>query len=284
MAKFDPKKADLNKDGKLSDYESNVGQTRAAAMEMGHSPKKMKHSPMKKYGNGYAMKMGSKEVNSPSAFNMKDADNIGASPMMNHEPGHAYTSKQLEDFSNKVYKFYEGTFGNRGGYVNVAGGTGKGQYSYTESGLPKGVFQDYLKSGGSNNPKAAADIFKRAQKYADFSNPKQGFKKKGGYGRAYYRPKDGFTGFDPQTGSTVNFSGAGKEGVSKYSSDFQESMKKGIEVHKYGVRGKNYKKQKMEIAKVGGGLKGNVLTSLPAGVPKMNLNKPQKFKKRKGRK
>jgi len=84
MAKFDPKKADLNKDGTLSDYESNVGQTRAAAMEMGHSPKKMKHSPMKKYGNGYAMKMGSKEVNSPSAFNMKDAGNMADSPMMNH--------------------------------------------------------------------------------------------------------------------------------------------------------------------------------------------------------
>ena len=98
MSKFDPKKADLNKDGKLSDYESNVGKKRAAAMKMGHSPKKMghspkkmEHSPMKKYGNGYAMKMGSKEVNSPSAFNMKDAGNMAASPMMNHEAGH-YTS------------------------------------------------------------------------------------------------------------------------------------------------------------------------------------------------
>tara|TARA_R100000482_G_C5105003_1_gene137514 strand:+ start:247 stop:990 length:744 start_codon:yes stop_codon:yes gene_type:complete len=84
MAKFDPKKADLNKDGKLSDYEENVGKKRAAAMKMGHSPKKMKHSPMKKYGNGYAMKMGSKEIDSPSAFNMKDMANIQASPMMNH--------------------------------------------------------------------------------------------------------------------------------------------------------------------------------------------------------
>ena len=82
MAKFDPKKADLNKDGKLSNYEENVGKKRAAAMKMGHSPKKMEHSPMKKYGNGYAMKMGSKEVNSPSAFNMKDAANMAASPMM----------------------------------------------------------------------------------------------------------------------------------------------------------------------------------------------------------
>ena len=84
MAKFDPKKADLNKDGKLSDYEENVGKKRAAAMKMGHSPKKMNHSPMKKYGNGYAMKMGSKEINSPSAFSMKDAANMADSPMMNH--------------------------------------------------------------------------------------------------------------------------------------------------------------------------------------------------------
>jgi len=88
MAKFDPKKADLNKDGKLSDYEENVGKKRAAAMKMGHSPKKMDHSPMKKYGNGYAMKMGSKEIDSPSAFNMKDAKNIQDSPMMAHNPGH----------------------------------------------------------------------------------------------------------------------------------------------------------------------------------------------------
>jgi len=84
MAKFDANKADLNKDGKLSDYEENVGKKRAAAMKMGHSPKKMEHSPMKKYGNGYAMKMGSKEINSPSAFSMKDAGNMAASPMMNH--------------------------------------------------------------------------------------------------------------------------------------------------------------------------------------------------------
>tara|TARA_R100000231_G_scaffold134952_1_gene108964 strand:+ start:348 stop:1148 length:801 start_codon:yes stop_codon:yes gene_type:complete len=93
MAKFDPKKADLNKDGKLSDYEENVGKKRAAAMKMGHSPKKMKHSPMEKspmynYKKGYAMKMGSKEIDSPSAFSMKDAANMAASPMMVHKAGH----------------------------------------------------------------------------------------------------------------------------------------------------------------------------------------------------
>ena len=146
MAKFDPKKADLNKDGKLSDYENNVGRKGAAAMKM-HKPNhnkkmpsklkitkkpaskpgsyekrgtvrpdgsivggfagpkivkkqsqkkqvepkksamKMDKSPMYNYKKGYAMKMGSKEIDSPSAFNMKDMANIQASPMMNHIPG-----------------------------------------------------------------------------------------------------------------------------------------------------------------------------------------------------
>jgi len=219
---------------------------------------------MYNYKKGYAMQMGSREIDSPSAFNMKDAANIAASPMMNgNDPKTGYTSKQLEDFSNEVYKIYEGKSGARGGYVNVAGGTGQGQYSMTASGLPKGVFQDYLRSGGSTNPRVAADILERAVKYADFSEPEgrgSGFRKKGGYGRAYYRPKQGFEGFDPQTSKEVYFGGSGKEGVSKYSSDFQEHMKTGIEVHKYGVGGKNYKKPKMKIAKVGGGIKGNILT------------------------
>ena len=102
MAKFDPKKADLNKDGKLSDYENNVGRKRAAAMKMEKSPMynykkgyamkmdhamKMDKSPMYNYKKGYAMKMGSKEIDSPSAFNMKDMANMQASPMMNHIDG-----------------------------------------------------------------------------------------------------------------------------------------------------------------------------------------------------
>tara|TARA_R100001591_G_C4262058_1_gene160050 strand:- start:63 stop:650 length:588 start_codon:yes stop_codon:yes gene_type:complete len=193
---------------------------------------------------------------------MKDAKLMEDSPMMNHEPGH-FTSKQLEDFSNEVYKIYGGKSGSRGGYVNVAGGTGQGQYSMTKSGLPKGVFQDYLRSGGSTNPRVAAGILERAVKYADFSEPEgrgSGFRKKGGYGRAYYSPKQGFAGFDPQTNKKKYFTGGGQEGVSKYSSDFQEHMKTGIEVNKYGVRGKNPKKLKMKLAKVGGELKGNILT------------------------
>tara|TARA_R100000742_G_C4206936_1_gene34401 strand:- start:146 stop:511 length:366 start_codon:yes stop_codon:yes gene_type:complete len=37
---------------------------------------------------GYAMQMGSKEKDTPSAFNMQDAANIGASPMMSKEKEH----------------------------------------------------------------------------------------------------------------------------------------------------------------------------------------------------
>lgn len=187
MAKFNPNKADLNKDGKLSNYEENVGKKRAAAMPM-HTPlhktktvgpynrsqgprkepivvedtrkhkrkiKKLgkiadkshkkrsikkfektldqidkgieeKHSPMEKspmynYKKGYAMKMGSKEINSPSAFNMKDAGNMAASPMMAYDPktkvatgpgAENYAGNQLEGvtvlgdplFKHKKYK------------------------------------------------------------------------------------------------------------------------------------------------------------------------------------
>ena len=305
MAKFDPKKADLNKDGKLSDYEENVGKKRAAAMKMGHSPKKMDHamkmdkSPMYNYKKGYAMQMGSREIDSPSAFNMKDAANIAASPMMNHEPGH-FTSKQIEDFASDVYKYYKGRRFDRGGYVNERD-TGRGEAYDTQGfGLPKGVFQDYLRSGGSKNPRVAADIFRRAAKYADFNEPmigvsefdekknsyvnKQvkrysGFSSPYGIGLSTYSPKKGFMGFDPQTGKKKYYGPGGAEGSGKYSTDFQESMRTGIEVHKYGVGGKNYKKPKMEIAKVGGALKGTTLTSLPAGVPKVTFDedKPKKI-------
>ena len=102
MAKFDPKKADLNKDGKLSDYESNVGQKRAAAMKMDHSPKSKKQTKsatnMKKDYSmkmGYAMKMGSKQNDSPSAFNMKDAMLMYDAPMMMHKEGHDDPAKEI---------------------------------------------------------------------------------------------------------------------------------------------------------------------------------------------
>ena len=114
MAKFDPKKADLNKDGVLSDYEENVGKTRAAAMRMGHSPKKMDHamkmdkSPMYNYKKGYAMQMGSREIDTPSAFNIKDAANIAASPMMNgKDPGDAVDlSKMSRSVAKEQIKHY----------------------------------------------------------------------------------------------------------------------------------------------------------------------------------
>ena len=70
MAKFDAKKADLNKDGQLSAYEKNRGESTAAAMPM---------------AKGYAMQMGSKEIDSPSTFPMKQAHTIRMSPMLQTE-------------------------------------------------------------------------------------------------------------------------------------------------------------------------------------------------------
>mgnify|MGYP003150673306 CR=1 FL=1 len=88
MAKFDPKKADLNRDGKLSSYEKTVGEKRAAAMPMKHAMKmdhamKMKDDyAMRNYKQGYSMQMGSKEIDSPSAFTMKHSMNMMKAPNM----------------------------------------------------------------------------------------------------------------------------------------------------------------------------------------------------------
>jgi len=70
MAKFDAKKADLNKDGKLSDYEKNRGEATAEAM------------PMAKVG--YTMRYGAREKYSPTTFRTEAVMRMG--PMlMNHD-------------------------------------------------------------------------------------------------------------------------------------------------------------------------------------------------------
>jgi hypothetical protein len=58
MAKFDAKKADLNKDGQLSDYEKNRGKATATAMQM---------------SKGYNMQMGKREIDSPGTFSTKQS-------------------------------------------------------------------------------------------------------------------------------------------------------------------------------------------------------------------
>tara|TARA_R100000664_G_scaffold31220_1_gene44627 strand:+ start:1474 stop:1962 length:489 start_codon:yes stop_codon:yes gene_type:complete len=60
---------------------------------------------MKDYKSGFKMKMGSKQVDTPSAFNMKDAKNIADSPMMNLtsvDPGGGFN--QMEDQYGDYYK------------------------------------------------------------------------------------------------------------------------------------------------------------------------------------
>ncbi len=66
MAKFDAKKADLNKDGQLSDYEKNRGKATAAAMQM---------------SKGYNMQMGAKEIDSPSTFSSKQSKIMQMAPL-----------------------------------------------------------------------------------------------------------------------------------------------------------------------------------------------------------
>ncbi len=70
MAKFDAKKADLNKDGVLSDYEKNRGESTAAAMQM---------------AKGYNMAMGMKEIDSPTAFSTKQSKVMQMSPLLQTE-------------------------------------------------------------------------------------------------------------------------------------------------------------------------------------------------------
>jgi hypothetical protein len=72
MAKFDAKKADLNKDGQLSDYEKNRGKATAEAMQM---------------SEGYKMAMGKDKsgIDSSHSFPMKQAYTIRMSPMLQTE-------------------------------------------------------------------------------------------------------------------------------------------------------------------------------------------------------
>ena len=293
MAKFDPKKADLNKDGKLSDYESNVGKKRAAAMKMGHSPKKMGHSPMKKYGDGYAMKMGSKEVNSPSAFNMKDAANMAASPMMKTDPGDTVDLSKMDRSvaMEQIKHYYPGSdpyyvyTTNRNKLGESHFGSYKGKYlPGTHDFSSSAELRDMSKMTGANiaakqgynlGAKRLAGVIRRARGASGLtfneSNPE--------YVRSFQedkkKPKGISYGHLDAKAREMFKNARGGAGQVKKSADHAKNLEyfmklefEGIQ-HKVKTKGPTFNK-----------LKGNVLTSLPAGVPKMNLNKP---KKRKGK-
>jgi len=248
---------------------------------------------MAKSNKNYAMKMGSKQTNTPSAFNMKDAATIAASPVMMHKPGHegySEASKPIMNLSEGVYQHYEGIESKggqaRGGYPMEYGGGDDEAFSSTKKGLPKGVFQDYLKSGGSTNPRVAANIMKRAVDYADSQGgnisrfkktPEKGYGT-GHWGRSFYAPKKGFTGIDPQTGKTTHFGLHGKSSpkVQKYSSDFQDHMRAGI------AASKPNKITTKGVAAASQGIKASTLKESPLGpsTPSAPAKKKVTLKKR----
>lgn len=97
MAKFDAQKADLDKDGKLSDYEKNRGQKTAAAMQMSDKV-------------GYTMQHGSREKDSPTTFRADAVMRMG--PMlMNHDKPvdtSSYGADTSSAYSTPSFKGSEG--------------------------------------------------------------------------------------------------------------------------------------------------------------------------------
>lgn len=98
MAEFNKQKADLNKDGVLSDYEKNRGEAVAAAMPMLNTVDGYKHlkaTAQKRIG--HQMNFGSKQINTPSAFSNYDYGMMmDARDERNAEYGEGFTgSRQL---------------------------------------------------------------------------------------------------------------------------------------------------------------------------------------------
>jgi hypothetical protein len=287
MAKFDPKKADLNKDGVLSDYEENVGKTRAAAM-------RMEKSPMYNYKKGYAMQMGSREIDSPSAFNIKDAANIAASPMMNgKDPGDAVDlSKMSRSVAKEQIKhYYPGSdpyyvyTTNRNKMGESHFGSYKGEYlPGTHDFSSSAELRDMSKMTGANiaarqgtvGAKRLARVIRGARGMSGLtfseSNPKyvksfqeDKIKPKGiNYGHMDAQMREAFK----------NARGAGSDvkKSAQHAKNLEYFMKLEFEgLPSMGTKGPTFNK-----------LKGNVLTSLPAGVPKVTFD-GGKTKKRKGK-
>lgn len=94
MAKFDPKLADLNKDGVLSDYEENVGKKRAEAMQMAGSK------------GTFAMQMNKQKNNSADNFSSKDATMMMQSALYNpgnHNHPHTDTDPPGKSSGQNTY-------------------------------------------------------------------------------------------------------------------------------------------------------------------------------------
>ena len=94
MAKFDAKKADLNKDGQLSDYEKNRGKATAEAMQM---------------SKGYNMTMGMREIDSPGTFSTKQSKVMQMSPILQTENENGM--KEVDRSTTSTEKMVQGLLG-----------------------------------------------------------------------------------------------------------------------------------------------------------------------------
>jgi len=206
---------------------------------MGYGSKIAKTKPSlgpKKSGcfSGGASKNGSIEKFYPSQSQDMILGGQGPSktdPKNEPKPTPAETAKSINKFSKSVYDAgYSATRG-RGGYGNVDGTSLGFERGKTKPGLPKGVFQDYLGSGGNKNPRVAKDILSKAAKSATSETGMKNFVKPNAhsYDRAHYSPTEQFRGVDTQTGKEKTFMSMGyTPEVTKHSDAFRENMKFGI--------------------------------------------------------
>jgi|TARA_Y100000015_G_scaffold40478_1_gene45431 hypothetical protein len=98
---------DLNKNGKIDGWEQGkydaINSATPMKMDHGKSPmnnyKKGYYSPMNNYKKGYySMKMGSKQIDSPTNFSSKSAMLMSKSPMYNTDP---FVDKQMQNLTSQ---------------------------------------------------------------------------------------------------------------------------------------------------------------------------------------
>jgi len=181
-------------------------------------------------------------------------------------PTPAETAKSINKFSQSVYDAgYNATKG-RGAYGNRDGSSlgFDGKDDKVKPGLPKGVFQDYLGSGGNKNPRVAKDILSKAAKSATSETGMKNFVKPNAhsYDRSHYSPTEQFRGVDTQTGKAKTFMNmGGSPDVTKHSDAFQENMRFGISRSGKTAQEGNELKQKGLVS--GSKPKGSVLLKGP---------------------
>ncbi len=155
-------------------------------------------------------------------------------------PTPAETAKSINKFSKSVYDAGYNTTRGRGGYANADGtslGFDESARRKSKPGLPKGVFQDYLNSGGNTNPRVAKDILSKAAKFATSETGMKNFVRSNAHSnnRAHYSPSEQFRGVDTQTGKAKTFMNMGNSPeVTKHSDAFQKNMRFGINLSNSG--------------------------------------------------